>query len=317
MPLLSSVSGPLLAADAAAVPADFLMTPTFWLAMLAAFLYALGALLLKSTGTQGVDVWRITFVSNIATSVALACLWGFGGRIPSLPHLWQPAVVALLFIGGQIAATVALTRGDVSVATPMLGVKILMVAFFTWLLLREPLPARVWLSAGLATVAVAFLGISRDRAGMHRAVFTAGCTLIAAACYACFDVLVQRWSPAWGVGRFPPLVGIFAAVYSLMLVPRFPQPLRSLPAAAWPYLSAGSALIGLQGLLIISTIAHWGCAAAANVVYSSRGLWSVLLVMALGHWLAREERALGRALLMFRLLGALLLSGAFFLLTQR
>lgn len=313
---LSSVFHVLLATGGSAVPADFLRTPTFWLSLLAAFLYALGALLLKRTATGAVDVWRITFVSNIATSIALAGLWGLGGRIPAFGALWQPAVVALLFIAGQIAAVVALTRGDVSVATPMLGLKILMVAFFTWFLLREPLPPRVWISATLATIAVAFLGISRDRAGMHRAAFTAGCTLVAAASYACFDVLVQRWSPAWGVGRFPPLVGFFAAAYSLVLIRRFPQPLRLVPADVWPYLGTGSALIGVQGLLIISTIAHWGYAAAANVVYSSRGLWSVLLVLAVGHWLAREERALGRTLLAFRLVGAALLSAAIFILAN-
>ncbi len=286
------------------------------MSLLAAFLYALGALLLKRAATDAVDVWRITFVSNIATSIALAGLWVFGGQIPSMGLLWQPAVVALLFIAGQIAAVIALTRGDVSVATPMLGLKILMVAFFTWVLLCEPLPSRVWMSATLATLAVAFLGISRDRAGMHRAAFTAGCTLIAAASYACFDVLVQRWSPDWGVGRFPPLVGLFAAAYSLVLIPRFPQPLRSVPIAVWPFLAGGSALIGLQGLLIISTIANWGYAAAANVVYSSRGLWSVLLVLALGHWLAQDEHALGRKLLMFRLAGAVLLSAAILMLAE-
>jgi len=314
-PLSSYVSVPLATAGSA-VPADFLTTPTFWLSLLAAFLYAFAAILLKRSAKGSVDVWRITFVSNIATSIALAGLWGFGGQIPSLGLLWQPAVVALLFVAGQITAILALTRGDVSVATPMLGLKILMVAFFTWLLLHEPLPAQVWISATLATLAVALLGISRDRAALNRAAFTAGCTLIAAASYACFDVLVQRWSPAWGVGRFPPVMGFFAAAYSLVLIPRFKQPLRAVPQTVWPYLGTGSALIGIQGLLIISTIANWGYAAAANVVYSSRGLWSVLLVLALGHWLAQDEHALGKKLLLFRLAGAVLLSAAILLLVN-
>jgi len=304
----------ILLATNSAVPANFFLTPTFWLSLLAAFFYALGALLLKRTATGAIDVWRITFVSNIATSLALAGLWGFGGQIPALELLWQPAVVALLFIAGQITAILALTRGDVSVATPMLGLKILMVALFTWLLLREPLPPRVWVSATLATLAVALLGISRDRAGMHRAAFTAGLTLVAAASYACFDVLVQRWSPVWGVGRFPPIMGAFAAVYSLVLIPKFKQPLRAVPGSIWPYFGFGSGLIGVQGLLIISTIANWGYAAAANVVYSSRGLWSVILVLILGHWLAQDEHALGRRLLFFRLLGAVLLTAAILML---
>jgi len=312
--LLLSSSVPLLLGTGSAVPANFLMTPTFWLALLAAFFYALGALLLKRTATGAIDVWRITFVSNIAVALALAGLWGFGGQILSPGALWQPATAALLFIAGQITAILALTRGDVSVATPMLGLKILMVAFFTWILLEDPLPPRVWASATLATLAVVLLGISRDRAGMQQATFTAGFTLMAAASYACFDVLVQRWSPAWGVGRFPPTMAAFATLYSLILMPRFKQPLRSVPRSVWPYLATGSAMIGLQGLLIISAIAHWGYAAAANVVYSSRGLWGVLLVLALGHWLAREERALGRRLLLLRFAGAVLLSAAILML---
>ena len=316
MPFLSSHLSSVFATTGSAVPADFLTTPTFWLSLLAAFFYAFGALLLKRSAEGNVDVWRITFVSNFATSIALAGLWGFGGQVPSLSLLWQPAVVALLFVAGQITAILALTRGDVSVATPMLGIKILMVAFFTWLLLREPLPPELWISATLATLAVALLGVSRDRAALNRAAFTAGCTLIAASSYACFDVLVQRWSPAWGVGRFPPVMGFFAAAYSLVLIPRFKQPLRSVPGSVWPYLGFGSALIGIQGLLIISTIAHWGHAAAANVVYSSRGLWSVLLVLALGHWLAQDEHALGRKMLLLRLAGATLLTGAILLLVN-
>ena len=38
------------------------------------------------------------------------------------------ALVALLFLSGQIWTFVALSRGDVSVATPVLGLKIIMVA---------------------------------------------------------------------------------------------------------------------------------------------------------------------------------------------
>ena len=44
---------------------------------------------------------------------------------------WQPVLVALTFIAGQAFTFVALQRGDVSVATPMLGIKILLVALLT------------------------------------------------------------------------------------------------------------------------------------------------------------------------------------------
>ena len=59
-----------------------------------------------------------------------------------------------------------------------------------------------------------------------------------------------------------------------------------------------------------------GHVAAVNAVYSSRGLWSVLLVLTLGHRLARDERRLGRKLLLFRLAGAILLTAAIGLLVD-
>ena len=57
--------------------------------------------------------------------------------------------------------------------------------------------------------------------------------VLAAACFALTDVLVQKWAPAWGVGRFLPLMFGAVAVFSIGLVPFFSAPLRSVPRAAW------------------------------------------------------------------------------------
>lgn len=298
----------------AAVPPDLLLTGTFWFSLLAGFAYALAALVMKRSTTGSVGIWQAAFVSNLAGACALSTLFSLEGTIPSLGALWQPAVAALLFLLGQVMSIVAFTRGDVSVATPMLGLKILMVAGLTWLILEQPLPPRVWTSATLATLAVGMLGFSRNRAALRRAGFTAGCTVVAAAAYALFDVLVQHWSPAWGVGRFPPLIGVFAAGFSLAMIPLFQTPLWAIPRHDWYYLGGASLLFGLQVLLFVGTIAAWGYAAVANVMFSSRGIWSVVLVLLLGHWLAKSERLLGRRILGYRLVGAVLLTAAIVLL---
>ncbi len=286
----------------------------FWFAVLASVLYTFGVLLLKRATRWHPGAWRTTFICNWVTAALFLPVFGFGGQIPSPSLLWQPAVVGTLFVAGQILSIVALTRGDVSVATPMLGVKILLVAAFSSLVSDEGLNGRVWISAGLATLAVALLGTSGGP-GQHRRVgFTLLCSTAAAASYAMFDVLVQHWAPAWGVGRFMPLTMIAGAVVSLALLIGFDDGLRGLARPALFWVGWGSLLVGLQAVVFTSTIATWGHAAGANVVYSARGLWTVALIWAFGEWFSHAESSRGPRVMFIRLLGAASLSLAIFLI---
>ena len=60
------------------------------------------------------------------------------------------------------------------------------------------------------------------------------------------------------------------------------------------------------GLALLSM----GQAAPANVLYSSRGLWSVMLVWLVGHWVQSREQHLGVRVLAWRLAGAVLMMAA-------
>jgi drug/metabolite transporter (DMT)-like permease len=289
----------------------------FWLSLAASVLYTFGVLFIKRSTRWKFDAWRLTFVCNLMTTILFLPLLALGGTIPSVGLLWQPAVVAVLFLSGQVFTILALTRGDVSVATPMLGLKILMVAALSYSISGDPITTELWIAAALATVSIALLGASGGRASHNRVGFTAACSVAAAGSLALFDVLVQTWSPAWGVGRFMPLMILAAAVFSLLLIPRFEARLRDIDRSAWRWILAGSGLIGLQSVIFTSTIAVWGQAALANVVYSSRGLWSVILIWWVGHWFSETERQLGSRVLAIRLLGAALLTTAIFLVLGR
>src|SRR6185503_14148429 len=110
-------------------------------------LYVFGALFLKEASTRGVGLWRITVVTNIAFGLVFSVLWLAGGRLPG-PALWfQPAVTAGLFLIGQVLALVALQRGDVSVATPVMGLKVVLVAFFVTWILGDRVPLAIWAGA--------------------------------------------------------------------------------------------------------------------------------------------------------------------------
>lgn len=282
------------------------MSPATLLPLLAAFIYAAGALLVKRSAELGVGVWRTAFVANLVGALVYLPIFKFGGQIHA--HLWwQPIVVGFCFTLGQWLTFLALDKGDVSVATPVLGLKIIFVALLVTGFGNTPLRSQLWLAALLATAGIAFL----NRRGSHTSHHHVGRTIVmaggAAAIYAVFDVLMQTWAPAWGVGRFVPLTMLASAAFSFVFVPLFRAPLSAIPRTAWPWLLGGAATLGLQSLLFVSTIAHWGGAATANILYSSRGLWSVLLVWWVGHWVKSREQHLGRVTLLWRLAGATLM----------
>ena len=53
-----------------------------------------------------------------------------------------------------------------------------------------------------------------------------------------------------------------------------------------------------------------------NILYNTRGLWSVVLVWVVGHWFGNVERSVGQAVMTRRLLGAAILLGAVFLVRR-
>jgi drug/metabolite transporter (DMT)-like permease len=106
------------------------------LPLTAALLYVFGALLVKRSGDFGVGVWRTAFVSNLTSAIIFQLLLPLGAVFRH-ELLWQPALLGVLFLLAQLLNYLALERGDVSVATPVLGLKIILVALFTTLLLTQ------------------------------------------------------------------------------------------------------------------------------------------------------------------------------------
>ena len=278
------------------------------LPLISGVVYVVGALLLKRASDLGADVWRTTRIINYATAAVAVPLWLLGGTIPSSSLWWQPPAAATLFFAGQVFTLLALNTGDVSVATPVLGLKILLVALLSTVLIGDPIGARLWTAAGLSSIAIALLNIDRGHAHSRvgRTIILAA---LGAASYACFDVLIQKWSPAWGTGRILPIVMASAAVYSIPLrfFDRDPRPTTRAYA---PWLAAGAASFAVQGLMFITSISIWRQATSANVLYSSRGLWSVVGVWAIGHWFTNREQHLGARVLVWRFVGAILLMAA-------
>lgn len=273
----------------------------------ASLLYVIGTLFIKSASVRGVGVWRTTVVTNVIFGALFATLWVLGGKLPE-PAAWiQPATAACLFLAGQVLSLLSLQRGDVSVATPVLGLKVVLVAFFVTVIVGEQVPGAMWIAAGLSSLGILLLsrgGKSSASGGTLPALLYGA---LAAASFALFDVLVQKWSPAWGTGRFLPVLMGFVSLFSLPLLAVAAEPV---PSGGWRPLLLGGFLMALQGLLLIGSISFFARATTINVVYSARGLWSVALVWIIGPWFGNRERDQGPAVFRARLAGAALLLGA-------
>lgn len=284
---------------------------------LAALLYVFSALLLKRSSELGVGLSRTTFVANQVVAVLFSLLWLLGGKDVEPSLLWQPGVIALCLFVGQLSQFYALEKGDVSVAVPVFGMKVVIVALLTPFLTGDTVGVKLWCAAFLSVLGITFLN-KKDNGKSPKNI---GITLIAggigAVAFALFDVLVQKWGPAWGAGRLLPMIFWINAVFSFALIPRFKAPLRAVPKAAWPWLMVGSALLGTQSILFVSTLARLGHATSANVVYASRGLLSVGMVWMIGHWFGNDERNLGASVMRWRMVGAAMMLSAIVLVVWK
>lgn len=283
-----------------------LFTPPILVPLAAALLYAIAALLLKRATQRGIGPWRVMFVTNWIEALLFAPFWLLGGA----PFLWVNLLHAVLcgaaFFAGQVFTFLALSRGDVSVATPVLGTKVIFVALFAVLLGSEHLTAGLWFAALLTAIATALLGTGGPRP-QHSIGVSLFYGFSAAASFALTDVLAQKWAAAWGFGHFAPAMFATVALLSFGLIPFFRGKMRDLP---WPWLGSGAVLLGLQASGIAYAVMSFGSATTTNVVYNSRGIWTVLLVWTVGGWFANTERAQGHRIMLRRLFASLLLLAA-------
>ena len=99
----------------------------------------------------------------------------------------------------------------------------------------------------------------------------------------------------------------FVVLFSIVPRVLFGTRATATSGGATRWLLGGALCLALQSVMFVSTIAFYGQAAVANVIYSTRGLWSVLAVWLVGHWFQNREQHLGRRILAWRLCGAMLL----------
>lgn len=284
--------------------------------------YACAAIAIKRALGAGASGGGVNLLCNGVMALLFQLLWLLPGRVSDPTQLLAPLGCGVLFFLGQVFTFRAISSGDISVATPLLGTKVILVALFSLLFIGKPLPGLWWIASLLASIGIAL--ISYAPGGLHhRLAVTVGLSFSAAAVYALTDVFVQKWVPSVGYSRFAPVMFGTMGSLSLVYLPGlFSSPvdasahsqrrfLNGFPKGSRPWLFLGALLLAFQSLAMYSAIGLHGSATLTNILYGSRCLWSVLLVWILGTVAGDFSPREGRfAIMARRLVGALLLFGA-------
>ena len=276
------------------------------LPLFCAVLAAFASILLKLAMDGGLGLTRFLFVSNWLTFILLLPLWYLGDGPVLWERIYWPIITSFVAMGGLVFTFLSLRIGEVSVVTPVAGIKVLFVALFSFFLVSEKVRGSWWTGAALTVMAVYLLGAS-GVVFRKRNAYAILAAVLGGAFFGLGDVLIQRWSAEFGFFRYIIISSGLIAVESFALMPFFHAPLRAVPSKSWMWLITGTILLTLQWLALAYCFSYYGKATAINIIYGSRGLWSVLLVWMIGPLFGNTEKNAGRNIMLRRLAGAVLL----------
>ena len=278
--------------------------------LLASILFATGLLLLKRATEAGTNPWTVTFVANQWAALLFSAFLLMESPPVEWQFIWQPALVAVFYITGQVGTFSAIHHGDVSIAAPLFGIKVLLVAVFSTIIGGQSLAISIWIAAVLATAGIALVQWS-GKGQRKRILYTIASAMLASTSFSIFDVLVQKFcvseTARWTTGRFLPLMFGCVAVYSVVFLRGFQIEKLKQRTVRTP-LVVGGMFIALQAICIVFTLSAFGDAPRVNVVYSMRGIWGVLFAWAAASIWGGSEAEVGRRTMVTRLLGSALIT---------
>jgi len=284
------------------------LQPYLLLPLAAAVIYAIAALCLKIALGRGITTWAVLFYSNLMLGLLFAPLLFAGSSGWNLGSAPLALLSGFLFFLGQVGTFRSLQSGDVSIATPALAAKVVFVALLSLLVPGSRPDPDLWLAVVLTMAGMVLLHRGPSRPA-SRPLPTLAWALMAALSFAAADIVVQIGAPAAGFTLFMPVM--FATVTALSLPLLRPHilraPRREVQAGARKWLAAGVVLLGLQAMGMASAIGLFGDATAANVVYGSRGLWSLLLLALFAKTWGISDAIFDRGTLAVRAVGCALI----------
>ncbi len=199
------------------------------------------------------------------------------------PVHWQqwyvPVGLGVLFFIGGWFTFIAMQRGDVSLVTPVLGSKVVFVALGASIFITDSMKPLMWVAAIITTGGIFPMSASDFKTPKGaRLAGPVVMALISAALYAFADVFLQKCAPAFGPKTFLAILAGTTGVLSLFAMTLLPNrpPIPWNRATQWSL--GGSTLIAAQSMTLGLSLAYFNDAVGVNVVYATRGMWSLAVV---------------------------------------
>jgi uncharacterized membrane protein len=275
-----------------------------------ALVYTVGSLLFKRAYLEGAGPIESFHWANIlAMPFFLPLFFINPGSLPPADW-WRPILTSALIYAGAWCTFAAIAKGDVSVVTPVLGTKVVFVAFTAVALAGTSLSPTLWLAAFLTTAGIVLVGIGDAKPGRARAdALILG--LLSSLFFGVSDVLIGMWAPKFGGTTFlaalPQCIGLF----SLAAIPASAPATFRIPKPSRPWVIWGSLLLAAQGMAMGIALAFFNDPTGVNIIYSTRGMWSLALVWFAGSWFGNPERSsAGPRAMAWRFAGTSLITAA-------
>ena len=275
--------------------------------------YGLSAVFSKRALELGAGTFRSLTWSNWAIAVCFIPYPFLSEENFSHTVLLHGSLLGLLFFFGQLSCFLALRRGDASVVTTVMGSKSLFVAFFVVLVgFKSDLDNNVWIAAILACMAVALLGWPSKRYSIP--LRSLSLATIAAACFGLTDALVPYFAQSSDPFNLLFIMVSTVALLSIPIIPMCEGKFIEWRGKADKCLLWGSILVAGQALLMSIAIGFHDVPTEANILYSTRGLWSLFFATTIGGWLGISESTAPKKVIFRRSLGAMLLLAGIWLI---
>jgi drug/metabolite transporter (DMT)-like permease len=274
------------------------------LPLLGAMLFAASALTMKAAAARRQSVTATLLLANLGAAIGFSVFVDWSAH-PFLPErFWPPVLLGGIFFLGQLFSVSAISRGAASIATPIMSSKVVFVAFLVAFYIDAPVGWKIWTAGGLVIAGIALIQFSGLPEGTGKVYFAVVCAFLAALMFAVFDVLTQIYSQQMQFHRVLPFAMYFCLLLSLIVLPFIDRTAVTTRPSGLLLLSV--VLMTLSSMLIVTAIGYFGDASRNNIVYGSRGIWSIAFAAVAGRWLGIAEIT-SREFLMYRLAGAVLI----------
>lgn len=254
-----------------------------WLPFIGAVLHPALGWCVQQGAARGASLTVTVAVANLLTALIFLVFLELPEEWALTDKDWWAVGNGVLFFLGQWFSIQSVKSGDLAVHSSALGLKVLIVGFFS---MSVGLEANSWnlvMGAVLASGAV-YLVSGGSAEGWRRHRGTVVLTLLACLFFGMNDFLTGWQSRMIGKERWMILMMGTSGLISLGLLVSRRKEARLLWASpsVGRFVLAAGLLLGIQALVVNLAFSSYGQPTLSNVVYSSRGVLAVAFLYVMG-----------------------------------